>query len=444
MRIKKPVIAISYDYNDWILKRWADNIKKNYSNKYDIILFTHYDFENNKEVYLNLLKDVDIIHMMVPFYVNYIKEILPNSIVINSFHHWCSEPEVEPFLENSDVIMTVSNEWKDKLIHNYNIDENKIFIVHCGIEKRFLNNNKTLYKKDNKITIGFFAKASSNEYDRKGTRHFISLLNVIRKNKLINKFRIIISGTGWDDIISNIKDFEIIYNTFTEDYNMPSLYKSLDFYLILSDIEGGPASILEAMASKTMVISTNVGLVKDIGIDNHNCSIIDNTNAEEILNKILYYNNNKNEYYEIIENAYNTAKNMTYNNTFKIIGDMYDYALSKVNYLSNKKLDINYINCKFYNNAPSVNPSNIKHYACLSLFKISFIVNYNILEKIIWWIPLKKVRDNIKIRLKDQTRPDQTRPDQTRPDLICRDYIYIYNNLKRKKLQPMLQYNNAA
>ncbi|PTY40507.1 hypothetical protein [Brachyspira hampsonii] len=46
----------------------------------------------------------------------------------------------------------------------------------------------------------------------------------------------------------------------------------------------------------------------------------------------------------------------------------------------------------------------------------------------------------------DQTRPDQTRPDQTRPDheLICQDYIYFYNNTKNKKLQPMLQYNNAA
>ena len=38
----------------------------------------------------------------------------------------------------------------------------------------------------------------------------------------------------------------------------------------------------------------------------------------------------------------------------------------------------------------------------------------------------------------------QTRPDQTRPDLICKDNIYLYNNLKYKKLQPMLQYKNAA
>ena len=45
----------------------------------------------------------------------------------------------------------------------------------------------------------------------------------------------------------------------------------------------------------------------------------------------------------------------------------------------------------------------------------------------------------------DQTRPDQTRPDQTRPNIhICSDYIYIYINRKKEKIQPMLQYKIAA
>ncbi|WP_300705254.1 hypothetical protein [uncultured Brachyspira sp.] len=40
----------------------------------------------------------------------------------------------------------------------------------------------------------------------------------------------------------------------------------------------------------------------------------------------------------------------------------------------------------------------------------------------------------------DQTRPDQTRPDQT----VCSDYIYLYNNTKYNKLQPMLQFYIAV
>ncbi|WP_198391156.1 O-methyltransferase [Brachyspira pilosicoli] len=40
-------------------------------------------------------------------------------------------------------------------------------------------------------------------------------------------------------------------------------------------------------------------------------------------------------------------------------------------------------------------------------------------DKIAWWIPVKKWRESFRAKFKvrpDQTRPDQTRPDQTRPD----------------------------
>ncbi|PTY40509.1 class I SAM-dependent methyltransferase [Brachyspira hampsonii] len=72
----------------------------------------------------------------------------------------------------------------------------------------------------------------------------------------------------------------------------------------------------------------------------------------------------------------------------------------------------------------------------------------NLLNRLAWWIPVKKWRDNFRNNIfnADQTRPDQTRPDQTRPDheLICQDYIYFYNNSKYKKLQPMHQFYIVA
>ena len=72
----------------------------------------------------------------------------------------------------------------------------------------------------------------------------------------------------------------------------------------------------------------------------------------------------------------------------------------------------------------------------------------NLINKIAWWIPIKKWRDDFrnKITRPDQTRPDQTRPDQTRPDheLICIDYICFYHNSNYKKIQPMLQPKMAA
>ena len=47
-------------------------------------------------------------------------------------------------------------------------------------------------------------------------------------------------------------------------YLLPSLYKSLDLYIICSRFEGGPKSFLEACSCGIPVVSTPVGQVSDI------------------------------------------------------------------------------------------------------------------------------------------------------------------------------------
>lgn len=396
----KPTIAISYDFNDWILKRWANHIKTNYSNKYNIILFSHIHFIRNKDYFKKLFNNVDFIHMLIPYLANDLKDITDTPI-INSFNHWIQSRKdmIKELSNKSNYIMTVSNQWKDKLINELEYkNKDNIFVVHCGVEERFLNNKKILYKKNNKkISIGFFAKNSSNEEDRKGTRHFIKLLNHIKSKGLENQFRIIISGEGWNNLINNFTGFEIIYNEFTKDKYMPALYKSLDFYLILSDIEGGPAAILESMASKVMVLSTNIGLVIDIGKDNYNCSIINNENSEEILEKILYYYNNKNEYEKITDNGYKLASTMTYKDTFKDIEPMYDKVLSNIDKLSNCCIDMEKTQKYLDANAPSVKNwgKECLHFNVFSK-QILLKLNKKNMDRIIWCIPFKKLREKLR------------------------------------------------
>ena len=63
---------------------------------------------------------------------------------------------------------------------------------------------------------------------------------------------------------------------------------------------------------------------------------------------------------------------------------------------------------------------NNENYIFIYLFgiKLTIIVNEKNINRIAWWIPVKKWRDNFRSKFArpDQTRPDQTRPDQTRPD----------------------------
>ncbi|HET7435638.1 MAG TPA: hypothetical protein VFN10_13095 [Thermoanaerobaculia bacterium] len=58
---------------------------------------------------------------------------------------------------------------------------------------------------------------------------------------------------GEDDIASNLLPAE----------QMPDLYSLTDLYLVTSPHEGGPKSILEATLMRTLILSTDVGLVRD-------------------------------------------------------------------------------------------------------------------------------------------------------------------------------------
>ena len=127
-----------------------------------------------------------------------------------------------------------------------------------------------------------------------------------------------------------------------------------------------------------------------------------------------------------------------------------------IDYLSNEiedlKLNINWFSILSIFGIQLFAISNNANYLRLTILgiKLTFKVNEKSINKMAWWIPIKGLRNNFrsKFKIEDQTRPDQTRPDQTRPDQtrpnIYTIHFYIYNNTKNQKLQPMLQYTNAA
>ena len=83
-------------------------------------------------------------------------------------------------------------------------------------------------------------------------------------------------------------------------------YSLLDFYFITSREEGGPKSLLEAMACAIPVISTPVGQAKDI-IDGKNSFKTISFDSDEISEIFLKKINNKN-LNEIKVKALETAK----------------------------------------------------------------------------------------------------------------------------------------
>ena len=172
---------------------------------------------------------------------------------------------------------------------------------------------------------------SNPEEDRKGSKHLLSLAEYIKTKDAQNKFKFVISGGGWEIIVSKIREFGIEVDYFPEvaDDEMPKLYSRLDFYLMLSDIEGGPFSVMEAMAKRVVVIANNIGIVKDIGKDKQNIVIVDNKNAKQIFEEILYYHNNKSEYKRLANNAFEVANSHTADKVYLKYIDIFSRLVDK-------------------------------------------------------------------------------------------------------------------
>ena len=110
-------------------------------------------------------------------------------------------------------------------------------------------------------------------------------------------------------------------------------------------------------------------------------------------------------YHPVVINHLDFQKNELINELNKEIDD-YKHAIEKY------RLKINWFTLFGISN-------NSEYFRITFLgIKFTFKVDYKSINRIAWWIPIRKWRNNFRSRfaIVDQTRPDQTRPDQTRPN----------------------------
>ena len=129
----------------------------------------------------------------------------------------------------------------------------------------------------NKIIIGSFQRDSRGDDLSKGKWHKNpDLLIDILKAQDPSKYILLLAGPRRHYLRSKCKEFSIPYYFIGEEIEaddltqnalpyekMPDLYNLIDLYLITSASEGGPKAVMEAPATKTMIMSTDVGAAAD-------------------------------------------------------------------------------------------------------------------------------------------------------------------------------------
>ena len=116
---------------------------------------------------------------------------------------------------------------------------------------------------------------------------FNSIQNVIKDSTLI----IVGKGNKLNDLkeyVSNKNITNIKFMGFVDDSYLPSLYSCSDYYLITSEYEGQPLTLLEAMASGLPCIVSNLPILRIV--EEADCGIVvDFSDEEKAAHKIIDY-----------------------------------------------------------------------------------------------------------------------------------------------------------
>lgn len=194
-------------------------------------------------------------------------------------------------------ITNVNLEESDKVIEEFNIPREKIILGFIG---RICNIKG----------IVPFIKGIANYKDK------------------FNDCKILLVGSGDQEAIvkSLIKELELeslfVLTGFQE--NVYKFYPIIDLFFLPSHYEGLPMVILEAMASKKIVVSMNVGSINEVIEENKTGYLIEKEKYDDFIKKLIEIKSANKERKKIGQNAFNYI-NKYYNieNYTKSIEDLY-------------------------------------------------------------------------------------------------------------------------
>jgi glycosyltransferase involved in cell wall biosynthesis len=235
----------------------------------------------------------------IPFiaYRGILKKILYNLEILNCL--LCTE------------IITVSYAMKKIL---FKITSKKITIINngsaCGVkleypfsnkeEKQSLRNNMAFRSVDR---IFLFVGRPSK---RKG---FYDVINLWNKHLKLNlNFKLILLGIEKSDLLKLCK--EIPNNIFPMSFekNPEKFFLISDYLLVTSYHEGLNYAVIEAMMSKTIVISNKIIGVTELIKNDINGFLINNNNYDDFFNKIKECENSLSLRHRILQNSLMTVK----------------------------------------------------------------------------------------------------------------------------------------
>jgi len=203
--------------------------------------------------------------------------------------------EVPHALKKAKQIVADSEATKKEIIKNFKISPEKILVIYGAISNKFykkcgskdIKKNKEKYK----IRHNYLLFVGTLE----PRKNIIRLLEAYQdlSRSIRNKYQLVLAGSeGWQDkhIIKKIKEVSdsnnrVIVPGYVPEEDLPALYSGAYLFLYPSFYEGFGMPILEAMACKTPVITSNTSSMPEVAGDA--ALLVNPSNIEEIKESII-------------------------------------------------------------------------------------------------------------------------------------------------------------
>lgn len=193
-------------------------------------------------------------------------------------------------LNSSEGVIAISEKIKSWLIINKGIENEKIKVIHYGVEIKKRNKKNIMNN-----SVGMAARM----LPWKGWDKVIQTANFLKNEGV--QFNLKLAGSDDVGYLKNIENLIQEYNL--EDYveiydhfpNIDEFFEKIDLFLFLSESEGFGLVVLEAIENNVAVVCSNISPLNEFVADVSDC-LVDRDNPKEIANLLeKYFKDNQKE-----------------------------------------------------------------------------------------------------------------------------------------------------
>jgi glycosyltransferase involved in cell wall biosynthesis len=185
--------------------------------------------------------------------------------------HHLTEPEIGPMMNavrHADALTTSSLRWQRRL---EGLTGRPVTVVPYTIDTALFRpssdrkgDRRRIGFDDSKYVIGFSARARADANGRKGIPLFREILRDVASRW--SDAAVLLIGAGWESQVQDIRStgLQVVHVEPPTADATAALYPAMDVFVCTSNEEGGPCTILEAMASDVPIVTTDVGHVPEV------------------------------------------------------------------------------------------------------------------------------------------------------------------------------------